>query len=192
MEMAGYLYKWNAKYSFGHTAEHSRRLWKDYLTRYGNTRTIGFTQGNRALIPSGKGSDRDVIAVLNRLVYDPVGQRPPFYAFDVGRNAPGMFSGFTDCRYPCYHTFFREVARQLRKYAPQAQMLVWEAPYNDATFGDAVQWANRTLNLRIPYVIQWPSNNDGAHYTVTFPREFSAYLTPVPSPLRESGTTSGP
>lgn len=182
-EMANYIIEgdgkpWNSAYSFGHTGEHMRRIWRDYLKAFGNTRTIGFTFGNRALNPGVTDWRRDVIAVVNRLVYDSVGQRPKGYAFDIYANAPGAFSGLTRCKAPCYKKFFEELARQARAEKDPPQILVWESTYNDKKFADAVRYANRKLKLGIPYVMQWASwaNPWTAHFLVVPPVAYDRYL----------------
>jgi hypothetical protein len=170
--------QWNADHSFGHVAEHTRRIWRNYVARYGNTRTIGFTFGNRIVNSKAQGWRREVITVMDRLVYDSVGQRPSGYAFDIYQNAPGDFSGLGKCKYPCYDRFFEEVARQARIDSIPKQILIWEASYNDAKFADAVKKANQKLKLGIPYIMQWPAGEQpwGAQFTVNVPRDFDRYL----------------
>ncbi len=169
---------WNAEYSFGHVGEHTRRLWRDYLARYGNTRTIGFTFGNRVVNPKAEGWQRDVIAVMNRDVYDVVGVRPKAYAFDIYPNYANDFTGLTRCKYPCYDRFFEEIARQAGSDANAPQILVWEGLYNDKKFAAAVRDANRRHGLRIPYIMQWSSREmeGGGHFTELFPRDYDVYL----------------
>ena len=181
-EMATYIHQtdgrqWNATYSFGHVAEHSRRLWRDYLARYGNRRTIGFTFGNGVLYHPADSSRQEVVAVVNHEVYDSVGQRPKAYAFDIYPNNPGG-TGLVGCEYPCYDKFFEEIARQVRRDSIVPQVLVWEGLYNNKTFADAVREANKKLNLGIPYVMQWPTREQpwGGNFTEPFPKNYDNYL----------------
>lgn len=173
-EFATYLYRPECEREpcgplpeFGQTIAYCRRLWRDWLERFGreNARSYGFSFGNRISYRPGR---PDALVRMVREVYDAAGYRPYAYAFDI---YPGT-QWVRD-----YRDFFRQLRRQLDDLGERDKpIIIQEALYNDSLFAAAVRYARRELHLDIRYVMQWPASDPSRHYTVRYPRDYSYYL----------------
>ncbi len=173
-EFATYLYRPECQREpcgplprFGQTIEYCRRLWRDWLERFGrdNARSYGFSFGNRLSYRPGRS---DALVRMVQEVYDVAGGRPFAYAFDI---YPGT-QWVRD-----YRDFFRQLRRQLEELGEgDKPIVIQEALYNDSLFARAVRYARRELGLDIRYIMQWAASDPGRHYTVSYPKDYSSYL----------------
>jgi len=136
----------------GQGRRYAVRMWKDYLARYGNERSVGFS------IPVAPGIVTAAIAA-----FDEAGARPPRYAVDL---------------YGSEYEMLGHVARELRARGEAAKpVVVQEVFYNDPIAAAGVRRAREEFRLHIPYVLQWPLARGARqpHFSVHFPAEYDAY-----------------
>jgi hypothetical protein len=136
----------------GQSGPYLVRLWRDYASRFGTTRTVAF---------SVVGSPGRFTRLIRDL--DQGGIRPPEYAVDVyGDEASRLAS----------------VGQELRAAGEGAKpLIVLEVYYNDATTAGEIERARLAVpQIRTVLQWQWARGSPQAHFTVHYPERFENYL----------------
>lgn len=136
----------------GQGEPYTRRLWADYVKRFGTERTMGFSI---SLGPS-------VVAAALK-VFDSGGRRPEMLAVSLYGNE---------------YEALRQLSIEMRRSKAQAMpVIVQETWYNDPTVAEVVAKARADFAINIRYIVQWPLHRGALqpHFSVPFPAEYSAY-----------------
>ncbi len=139
-----------------------RRLWHDWTTRYGTTRTVGISI---ATGPYSETTDRVARAIED---FDAgAGVRPPEYALDMYGDEGATLAYAVD---------------GLRRNGEGAKsIMITEAYYNDAVTGAVILSARDSLALNLRTLFQWPTARGfverGWLTTVNWPAEYGNYLS---------------
>jgi hypothetical protein len=160
------LYDLGAELGGLHSSNHrfnpvyTQRLWAEYVTRYGNSDTVGFSY---AMAP-GRIS-------YQYQIYKKVGVFPKYISIDVYGTQKELYKTFL--------TAFQE----LKMFGAEATpFIIQEAYYNDLPTLLALKDAQSVTGMNIKTILQWPLSRIGAetqgakHITEHFPEFYFNYL----------------
>ncbi len=136
----------------GMSLQYAKRLWSDYVKKYGSHNTLGFSY---ATAPQ-----RFTQSIS---IYDQVGVRPDIYGFDIYGDE---FNTYT------YLKSEMDAAGETSK-----PVIANEVYYNDPiTYGQLLD-VRAQLHLNIKFLLQWPlrRGDPGNVFAVQYPADFSAY-----------------
>lgn len=132
--------------------QYSKRLWSDYVKKYGSHNTLGFSY---ATAPQ-----RFTQSIS---IYDQVGVRPDIYGFDIYGDEFNTFS---------YLKSEMETAGETSK-----PIIANEVYYNDPITYNQLVEVRSQLQLNIKFLLQWPlrRGDPGNVFAAQYPADFSAY-----------------